>query len=72
MIHGKTETPFRPVGPLELELIRKSNWTKFSPQLPGQQSSRMAEDRRSASRSLSAPDMGSDLGPPYWLTTAMA
>ncbi|MGV3620358.1 MAG: hypothetical protein ACO1OB_06060 [Archangium sp.] len=29
----RTTTLFRPVGPLELELIRKSNWACFPPRL---------------------------------------
>ena len=36
MNQGKKEILFRPVGPQELELIRKSNWTEFPPRLPGQ------------------------------------
>lgn len=32
----KTVTPFRPVGPKELELIAASGWKEFPPRLPGQ------------------------------------
>jgi predicted GIY-YIG superfamily endonuclease len=32
----KTVTLFRPVGPKELELIKKSGWKKFPPRLPEQ------------------------------------
>ncbi len=31
-----TVTLFRPVGPVELELIRASDWRRFPPRLPGQ------------------------------------
>ena len=31
-----TTTLFRPVGPKELELIRKAGWKRFPPRLPGQ------------------------------------
>ena len=31
-----TRTLFRPVGPAELELIRKSDWKAFPPRLPEQ------------------------------------
>mgnify|MGYP006165151807 CR=1 FL=1 len=32
----KTTTLYRPVGPLELELIEQSGWKKFPPRLPEQ------------------------------------
>jgi hypothetical protein len=32
----KTVTLYRPVGPAELDLIRKSDWKTFPPRLPGQ------------------------------------
>ena len=35
-IQSATITLFRPVGPAELDLIRRSGWTKFPPRLPEQ------------------------------------
>jgi hypothetical protein len=32
----KTTTLYRPVGPKELELIEKADWTRFPPRLPEQ------------------------------------
>lgn len=35
-IQCSTTTLFRPVGPAELDLIRRSSWTRFPPRLPEQ------------------------------------